>query len=93
MILIQIWDIVEKYDTGCTAGGGRDSMNVFYDAGLLFESNLVPGTNYRKGETLTSTSVEPHGSIYTALHVFRVTFCSVLTLLYIVYHHHHQQQQ
>uniref|UniRef100_H3DL28 Complement component c3a, duplicate 5 n=1 Tax=Tetraodon nigroviridis TaxID=99883 RepID=H3DL28_TETNG len=44
----KIWDIVEKYDTGCTAGGGKDSINVFYDAGLLFESNLVPGTNYRK---------------------------------------------
>eukprot|EP00066_Takifugu_rubripes_P028718 XP_011617984.1 PREDICTED: complement C3-like isoform X1 [Takifugu rubripes] len=44
----KIWDIVEKYDTGCTAGGGRDSMNVFYDAGLLFVSNLVSGTDYRK---------------------------------------------
>lgn len=28
-------------------------MNVFYDAGLLFESSLVTGTKYRKGETLT----------------------------------------
>lgn len=54
---IQIWDIVEKYDTGCTAGGGKDSINVFYDAGLLFESNLVPGTNYRKGETQTQTQL------------------------------------
>lgn len=53
MTPIQIWDIVESYDTGCTVGGGRDSMNVFYDAGLLFESNLVTGTNYRKGQTLT----------------------------------------
>ncbi|KAM6939507.1 complement C3-like [Xenentodon cancila] len=34
----KIWDIVKKYDTGCTPGGGKDSMNVFYDAGLLFES-------------------------------------------------------
>lgn len=66
MALIQIWDIVEKYDTGCTPGGGRDSISVFYDAGLLFESNLVEGTNYRKGETLTQNqpqSGEHNGSM------------------------------
>ncbi|XP_061576938.1 complement C3-like isoform X1 [Cololabis saira] len=34
----KIWDIVEKYDTGCSPGGGKDGMNVFYDAGLLFQS-------------------------------------------------------
>ncbi|KAJ4948967.1 hypothetical protein JOQ06_020487 [Pogonophryne albipinna] len=43
-----VWDIVETYDTGCTPGGGRDGMNVFYDAGLLFESNTASGTAYRK---------------------------------------------
>ncbi len=47
----QVWDIVEKYDTGCTPGGGRDAMNVFYDAGLLFESNRASGTLHRQGET------------------------------------------
>lgn len=47
----QIWDIIEKYDTGCTPGGGRDAMSVFYDAGLLFESNRGSGTPYRQGET------------------------------------------
>lgn len=45
----QIWDIVEKHDTGCTSGGGRDAMNVFYDAGLLFESNVASGSPYRQG--------------------------------------------
>ncbi|XP_040891542.1 complement C3-like [Toxotes jaculatrix] len=44
----KVWDIVEKYDTGCTPGGGRDSMGVFYDAGLLFESSTASGTPYRQ---------------------------------------------
>ncbi|XP_016517975.1 complement C3-like isoform X1 [Poecilia formosa] len=35
----KIWDVVEQYDTGCTAGGGKDGRNVFYDAGLLFQSS------------------------------------------------------
>ena len=47
----QVWDIVEKYDTGCTPGGGKDGMSVFYDAGLLFESNTASGTPYRQGDT------------------------------------------
>nr|XP_033961985.1 complement C3-like [Pseudochaenichthys georgianus] len=43
----KVWDIVETYDTGCTPGGGKDGMSVFYDAGLLFESNTASGTAYR----------------------------------------------
>ncbi|KAM7418856.1 hypothetical protein PAMA_016130 [Pampus argenteus] len=43
-----VWDLVEKYDTGCTAGGGKDSMSVFYDAGLVFESSTASGTPYRQ---------------------------------------------
>uniref|UniRef100_A0A672QA82 Complement C3-like n=1 Tax=Sinocyclocheilus grahami TaxID=75366 RepID=A0A672QA82_SINGR len=43
----KIWDVIEKHDTGCTAGGGRDSMGVFTDAGLMFESNTAGGTNTR----------------------------------------------
>ncbi|XDV16070.1 hypothetical protein PO909_015936 [Leuciscus waleckii] len=43
----QIWDVIEKHDTGCTAGGGRDSMGVFSDAGLMFESHTAGGTNTR----------------------------------------------
>ena len=45
---LQVWDVVEKEDTGCTPGGGEDSMNVFYDAGLLFQSDLI-GTADRQG--------------------------------------------
>uniref|UniRef100_UPI003AAF2771 complement C3-like n=1 Tax=Centroberyx gerrardi TaxID=166262 RepID=UPI003AAF2771 len=44
----KVWDIVEKYDTGCTPGGGKNSMGVFYDAGLLFETNTASGTPYRQ---------------------------------------------
>ncbi|XDV16047.1 hypothetical protein PO909_015927 [Leuciscus waleckii] len=43
----QIWDVIEKHDTGCTAGSGRDSMGVFSDAGLMFESSTAGGTNTR----------------------------------------------
>ncbi|XP_042611408.1 complement C3-like [Cyprinus carpio] len=43
----QIWDVIEKHDIGCTAGGGRDSMGVFTDAGLMFESSTAGGTNTR----------------------------------------------
>ncbi|KAM6938800.1 complement C3-like isoform 1-T1 [Lycodopsis pacificus] len=43
----KVWDIVEKYDTGCTPGGGRDGMRVFYDAGLMFQSNKGSETPYR----------------------------------------------
>ncbi|KAK5619617.1 hypothetical protein CRENBAI_011179, partial [Crenichthys baileyi] len=42
----KIWDVVEQYDTGCTAGGGKDGMNVLYDAGLLFQTNSGK-TTYR----------------------------------------------
>uniref|UniRef100_A0A3Q1ETH9 Complement C3-like n=1 Tax=Acanthochromis polyacanthus TaxID=80966 RepID=A0A3Q1ETH9_9TELE len=41
----KIWDVVEKYDTGCTPGGGKDSINVFFDAGLMFETNTASGTS------------------------------------------------
>ncbi|KAF3837475.1 hypothetical protein F7725_004939 [Dissostichus mawsoni] len=48
-----VWDIVEKYDTGCTPGGGKDGMSVFFDAGLLFESNAASGTAYRQVSNYT----------------------------------------
>lgn len=47
---------MEKYDTGCTAGGGSNNMNVFYDAGLLFETNNG-GTPYRTGDLLIFISL------------------------------------
>uniref|UniRef100_A0A9J7X3A1 NTR domain-containing protein n=1 Tax=Cyprinus carpio carpio TaxID=630221 RepID=A0A9J7X3A1_CYPCA len=43
----QIWEVIEKHDIGCTAGGGRDSMGVFTDAGLMFDSSTAGGTNTR----------------------------------------------
>ncbi|XP_062866793.1 complement C3-like isoform X2 [Trichomycterus rosablanca] len=43
----KVWDIIEKHDTGCTAGSGKDSMGVFYDAGLMFESDKAGGTQSR----------------------------------------------
>ncbi|KAF1388635.1 hypothetical protein PFLUV_G00092340 [Perca fluviatilis] len=48
----KVWDTVEKYDTGCTPGGGKDGMGVFYDAGLMFESNTASGTPYRRGDNI-----------------------------------------
>ena len=46
---LQIWDVVEKHDTGCTPGSGQNSMWVFYDAGLVFQSSLAGGTAERSG--------------------------------------------
>ncbi|XP_076135425.1 complement C3-like [Alosa pseudoharengus] len=46
----KIWDIVESHDTGCTAGSGKDSMGVFYDAGLVFETSTAGGTSPRTSE-------------------------------------------
>nr|XP_015204504.1 PREDICTED: complement C3-like isoform X1 [Lepisosteus oculatus] len=43
----KIWNIVEKNDIGCTAGSGSDNMDVFYDAGLMFESNIQLSTKSR----------------------------------------------
>ncbi|XP_073698376.1 complement C3 [Garra rufa] len=43
----KIWDVVESNDIGCTAGSGKDSMEVFSDAGLLFESSSAGGTGVR----------------------------------------------
>ncbi|KAK5883982.1 hypothetical protein CesoFtcFv8_020249 [Champsocephalus esox] len=43
-----VWDVVEKHDTGSTPGGGKNGMSVFYDAGLLFESNTASGTPHRQ---------------------------------------------
>ncbi|KAL2086307.1 hypothetical protein ACEWY4_017366 [Coilia grayii] len=45
----KIWNTVEKLDAGCTAGSGKDSMGVFYDAGLVFETSTAGGTHSRTG--------------------------------------------
>ncbi|XP_056264584.1 complement C3-like isoform X2 [Pseudoliparis swirei] len=52
----KVWDMVEKYDTGCTSGGGKDSMSVFFDAGLIFKSNTTTGTPYRRESKCPSPS-------------------------------------
>ncbi|XP_028821309.1 complement C3-like [Denticeps clupeoides] len=44
----KIWDVVESLDPGCTAGSGKDSMAVFYDAGLVFASSTAGGTDTRR---------------------------------------------
>ncbi|KAG9337246.1 hypothetical protein JZ751_029531 [Albula glossodonta] len=75
----KIWDIVEKNDISCTAGSGADSMGVFYDAGLAFESNAggtkprtepncptQTKTRRRRSRTLTNLENSPAGN-YTAL--------------------------
>ncbi|KAG7270779.1 hypothetical protein CRUP_019419 [Coryphaenoides rupestris] len=36
----KVWDTVGKADLGCTFGGGKNSMEVFHDAGLLFKSTI-----------------------------------------------------
>ncbi|KAL6482023.1 hypothetical protein MHYP_G00101030 [Metynnis hypsauchen] len=47
----KIWDTIEKHDLACTAGSGKDSMGVFYDAGLLFMSNSAGSSPDRRVET------------------------------------------
>ncbi|XP_055008578.1 complement C3-like [Boleophthalmus pectinirostris] len=44
----KVWEIVEKADTGCTPGGGRNSMGVFFDAGLMFQTSTASGTDARQ---------------------------------------------
>uniref|UniRef100_A0A3P9IWJ0 Complement component c3a, duplicate 5 n=1 Tax=Oryzias latipes TaxID=8090 RepID=A0A3P9IWJ0_ORYLA len=52
----KIWDEVEKYDTGCTPGGGKNGLSVFFDAGLLFESSTASGTPYRQEKKCAALS-------------------------------------
>uniref|UniRef100_A0A674BUD0 Complement C3-like n=1 Tax=Salmo trutta TaxID=8032 RepID=A0A674BUD0_SALTR len=49
----KIWDLIEKHDTGCTAGSGMDSMGVFYDAGLVFASSGAGDTPQRTASQYT----------------------------------------
>ncbi|KAM5171778.1 venom factor-like [Mantella aurantiaca] len=46
----KVWDSVEKYDTGCTAGGGADAAGVFYDAGLALSNSFHGSTPQRSGD-------------------------------------------
>lgn len=33
-LALQVWEVVEEHDIGCTAGSGKDRLAVFKDAGL-----------------------------------------------------------
>ncbi|XP_043079055.1 complement C3-like isoform X1 [Puntigrus tetrazona] len=44
----KVWEVVGQGDMGCTAGGGRNNMGVFSDAGLMFHSSTGGYTDYRK---------------------------------------------
>ncbi|XP_051558227.1 complement C3-like [Myxocyprinus asiaticus] len=52
----KIWDYIERQDIACTAGSGIDAMGVFYDAGLLFESDNAGGTVNRREFSCPSAS-------------------------------------
>uniref|UniRef100_A0A8C2A571 Complement component c3a, duplicate 4 n=1 Tax=Cyprinus carpio TaxID=7962 RepID=A0A8C2A571_CYPCA len=54
----KIWDVVESHDIGCTAGSGKDSMEVFSDAGLLFESSSAGGTGVRTSTLSKYSGIE-----------------------------------
>ncbi|KAL7845321.1 hypothetical protein AOLI_G00235130 [Acnodon oligacanthus] len=50
----KIWDTIEQHDLACTAGSGKDSLGVFYDAGLLFMSNSAGSTPDRRDLSCSS---------------------------------------
>ncbi|XP_041838070.1 complement C3-like [Melanotaenia boesemani] len=52
----KIWETVEKYEPGCTAGGGQNSMKVFYDAGLMLQTGSLSGTLDRTESGCPSSS-------------------------------------
>ncbi|XP_052446981.1 complement C3-like [Carassius gibelio] len=42
----KVWEVVGQSDMGCTAGGGRNNMGVFSDAGLVFYSSKGECTDF-----------------------------------------------
>ncbi|XP_059425938.1 complement C3-like [Carassius carassius] len=42
----KVWEVVGQSDMGCTAGGGRNNMGVFSDAGLVFYSSKGERTDF-----------------------------------------------
>ncbi|RXN35011.1 complement C3-like protein [Labeo rohita] len=50
----KVWEVVGQGDMGCTAGGGRDNMGVFSDAGLMFYSSTGGSTDDRKDSSSMS---------------------------------------
>ncbi|KAM5171776.1 A.superbus venom factor 1-like [Mantella aurantiaca] len=53
----KVWNTVEKYDTGCTAGGGADAAGVFYDAGLAL-GNSFHGSTPQRSESLCQVKLK-----------------------------------
>ncbi|KAG8573862.1 hypothetical protein GDO81_008889 [Engystomops pustulosus] len=51
----KIWDIVEKFDIGCSPGSGADNMGVFYDAGLAVNTNYGMRTAERSVQSCKDT--------------------------------------
>lgn len=49
-LCVQILDVVQKADIGCTQGGGENAKLVFSDAGLLFGSSGGLKTDVRQGD-------------------------------------------
>lgn len=45
----KVWEVVDQADMGCTAGGGKDNMGVFSDAGLMFHSSTGGSTDSKEG--------------------------------------------
>ncbi|XP_060767191.1 complement C3-like [Neoarius graeffei] len=46
----KIWDTLGQGDLGCSPGGGKNSMGVFLDAGLNFQSSFGVASNERQGK-------------------------------------------
>ncbi|XP_053472713.1 complement C3 [Ictalurus furcatus] len=44
----KIWDTLGQGDLGCSPGGGKNSMGVFLDAGLNFQSSFSVATDERR---------------------------------------------
>ncbi|KAK2819584.1 hypothetical protein Q7C36_021230 [Tachysurus vachellii] len=45
-----IWDTLRQGDLGCSPGGGKDSLGVFMDAGLNFQSSFGVATDSTQGQ-------------------------------------------
>ncbi|KAM9312068.1 complement C3 [Gastrophryne carolinensis] len=43
----KVWGWIDKFDLGCTAGSGADTAEVFYDAGLVLDTNIQVTTTQR----------------------------------------------
>ncbi|XP_072005880.1 complement C3-like [Engystomops pustulosus] len=43
----KVWELVERYDIGCTPGSGADTPGVFNDAGLALQTNFDLTTSER----------------------------------------------